>query len=68
MEKTVKINNKEVPCKDVISITRVFVSDTFMYKILYNEFEPCYHRVEVLLPQKKGYEIEKKVRKAMNKR
>lgn len=68
MEKTVKLDGKEIPCKDVIRIQPVFVSDTRYCEITYDDFEPCYHRVVTLVAPNKGYEIEKKVRKAMNKR
>ena len=67
-EKTIKINGKDIPCKDVIEIKMVMVSDTIMYDVTYNDFDPCYHRMSVLLPKDKGYALEKKVRKTMNKR
>lgn len=66
--KTVKINKVEVPVEDVLEIKPVFVSDTMFREIRYRLFEPCYHTMSVLVPEKEGYKIELKVRKAMLKK
>lgn len=68
MAKSVKINGTIVPVEDVIEIKPVFVSDTMYREIRYRLFEPCYHELNVLVADPKGYEIEKAVRKAMCKR
>lgn len=67
-KKIVKINKVDVPCEDVIEIKPVFVSDTMFREITYRLFEPVYHTIKVLVPDKEGYKIEVAVRKAMNKR
>lgn len=68
MSKTVKINKVEIPVEDVLRIQTVCVSDELQTEVTYRLFEPTYHEVSVLLPKDKGYQIELKVRKAMNKR
>ena len=68
MSKTVKINKVEVPVEDVLKISTVCVSDELKTEVTYRLFEPIYHEVSVLLPKDKGYQVELKVRKAMNKR
>ena len=64
MEKTVKIEGKEIPCKDVIQIQTIF-TDAMYCEITYMDSG---QKVTVVVNRNKGYEIEKKVRKAMNKR
>ena len=68
MSKTVKINKVEVPVEDVLQIRTVFVSDELQTEVKYRLFQPMYHEVVTLLPKDKGYQLELKVRKAMNKR
>ena len=68
MSKTVKINKKTVPCKDVIRIRQVFVSDQIMYEVTYRLFEPCYHEVNELLSKEDGYKAELTVRRACQRR
>ena len=68
MSKTVKINKTTVSVEDVLRIRTVYVSDELQTEVTYRLFEPTYHEVSVLLPKDKGYQIELKVRKAMNKR
>ena len=65
--KSVKINGREVPVKDVVEVKMVMVSDTINYEVTYEVLEPMYQRLHVLLPQDKGYKLEKAVRRAMNK-
>lgn len=60
----VKINGQVIPCKDVIQVKMVYVSDEFMYEVTYRLFEPIYHEVKVLMSKDKGYALEKKVRKS----
>ncbi len=68
MSKTVKINKVEVPVEDVLRIRTVCVSDELQTEVTYRLFEPTFQEVTVLLPKDKGYQVELKVRKAMNKR
>lgn len=62
--KEVKINGELVQCENVIKIELVCVGDELFREITYRRFTPCYHEVKVLVSADKGYEIEKKVRKA----
>lgn len=66
-KKEVKINGEIIPCENVLEIRLVYVSDQFFREITYEKFEPVYHKVSVLVDADKGYEIEKKVRKACNR-
>ena len=59
----VKINGQVIPCKDVLQIQMVVVSDEIQYEVKYRLFEPTYHEVSVLMDKDKGYALEKKVRK-----
>lgn len=68
MSKTVKINKVDIPVEDVLRIRTVCVSDELQTEVTYRLFEPTYHELTVLLPKDKGYQVELKVRKAMNKR
>ena len=67
MSACIKLNGKSVPCKDVLSIMLVCVSDEVFSEFTYRDFEPCYHTVRVLVPRKKAYRLEVAVRKAQNK-
>lgn len=66
-EKTVRLNNKDIPCRDVLQIKLATVSDKIFYEIKYREFEPSYHETVVLLPRDKAVKIEKTVRKACSR-
>lgn len=63
--KEVKINGVKVPCEDVREIKLVVENGELMRKITYYRHEPTFEVVEVLVGKDEGYEIEKKVRKAM---
>ena len=63
--KTVKIDGRNIPCKDIVEIKPVSVSGTLCREITYDYYEPYYHKVKTTVPFKKGYEIELKVRKAL---
>lgn len=67
MSACIKLNGKSVPCKDVLSIMLVCVSDELFSEFTYRDFVPCYHTVRVLVPRKKAYRLEVAVRKAQNK-
>ena len=60
----VKINGQVIPCKDVLQVRMVCVSNEIMYEVKYRLFEPTYHEVRVLMSKDKGYALEKKVRKS----
>lgn len=60
----VKINKEVVPCENIISIQLVCVGDQLFREITYRKFDPCYHEIKAIVDKDKGYEIEKKVRKA----
>ena len=60
----VKINGQVIPCKDVLQVKMVYVSDEIMYEVTYKLFEPTYHEVNVLMSKDKGYALEQKVRKS----
>ena len=62
--KEVKINGEMVPCENVLKIELVCVSDQLFREITYRKFDPCYHEVKAMVSADKGYEIEKKIRKA----
>lgn len=62
-EKTIRLNGRDIPCKDVLSIRPVIVSDGYFSEFTYRLFEPTYHEVKVLVPRDKAYVLEKKVRK-----
>ena len=62
--KEVKINGEMVPCENVLKIELVCVSDQLFREITYRKFDPCYHEIKAIVSADKGYEIEKKVRKA----
>lgn len=62
-----KLNGKEIPYKDIIKIQMCFVSDTTFYEVTYRQTEPMYAEIKVLLPEDKGYALEKKVRKCCSK-
>jgi hypothetical protein len=63
-EKTIRLNGRDIPCKDVLSIHPVIVSDGYFSEFTYRLFEPAYHEVKVLVPRDKAYALEKTVRKA----
>lgn len=65
--KTAKLNGTNVPYGDILQIQMKFVSDEILYEVTYRSYEPSYHETAVLLPRKEGYELEKKVRRAMNR-
>lgn len=62
--KEVKINGEMVPCENVMKIELVCVGDELFREITYRRFTPCYHEIRAFVSPSKGYEIEKKVRKA----
>ena len=64
---TITLNGKAVPCKDVLQITPVMVSDKLFSEFTYHAFEPVYHEMKVLVPRKKAYALELKVRRYMCK-
>lgn len=66
--KTVKINNEDIPVEDIIEVRTVFVSDELFKEVRYRKHVPCYHEVLALMPNDKGYKLEKAVRKSMLKR
>ena len=63
-EKTVRINKKDIPIKDILQIRTVYVSDTLFKEIKYRLFEPSYHEVTELIDNNKGYKVELTVRRA----
>lgn len=63
---TISLNGKNVPCKDVLKISLVMVSDKLFSEFTYRDFTPCYHEVKVLVPREKAYALEMKVRKHKN--
>lgn len=66
-EPTIKLDNKDIPCRDVLSIRLVQVSDELFSEFTYRLFEPAFHTVKTLVPRDKAYKLELKVRKAMNR-
>ena len=66
-EKTIRLNGRNIPCKDVLSIRPVIDSDGYSSEFTYRLFEPAYHEVKVLVPRDKAYALEKTVRKACNR-
>ena len=67
-EPTTKLDGREVPLGDILEMKMAFVSDQKFTEVRYRISEPCYAEKGTLLPYDKGYELEKKVRKYMNKR
>ena len=65
MPKTAKLDGKNIPYEDILQMQMRFVSDEKVMEIRYREFDP-YHETVTLLPYEKGYELEKKIRKACN--
>ena len=63
----VKIGKQVVPCKDVLQIKMVYISDEIQYEVKYRLFEPMYHEVIVLMDPDKAHALEKKVRKVCAK-
>jgi len=63
--KEVKINGQVIPCEDIQRIELVVSGGELMREITYYQHEPVFQVVKVLVDKDKGYEIEKKVRKAM---
>lgn len=66
-EPTIKLNGKNVPCKDVVRIRLVEVSDQLFSEFTYRLFEPIYHEVVTLVPRDNAYPLELKVRKTQNR-
>ncbi len=50
-EPTIKLNGKNVPCKDLVRIRLVKVSDQLFSEFTYRLFEPVYHEVVTLVPE-----------------
>ena len=67
MPKTAKLDGKNIPYEDILQMQMRFVSDEKVMEIRYREFDPVYHETVTLLPYEKGYELEKKIRKACNR-
>ena len=65
--KTAKLNGRDIPYGDILQIQLKFVSDEILYEVTYRSSEPSYHETAVLLPRKEGYELEKRVRRTMNR-
>lgn len=63
-DKTIKLNGKDIPCKDVLKIKMKMVTDEIFYEFTYRETEPSYHETKVLVPRDKAAKLEKAVRKA----
>lgn len=66
-EPTIKLDGKNIPCRDIITIRLVAVSDQLFSEFTYRLFEPAFHTVKTLVPRDKAYKLELKVRKAMNR-
>ena len=64
---TVKLDGRDIPCKDVLKIQMRMVSDEIFYEVTYRKFEPMYHQVCTLLSKDKAHKLEQKVRKYCSK-
>lgn len=62
--KTIKLNNKDVPCEDVLRIRLVVICGQLHSEFTYRCFEPTYHEETVLVPRDKAYPLEIAVRRA----
>lgn len=62
-EKTIKLDGKDIPCKDIIKIKPVMVSDELFSEFTYRLFDPCYNEMKTLVPREKAYQLELAVRK-----
>lgn len=62
-EKTIKLDGKDIPCKDIIKIKPAMVSDELFSEFTYRLFDPCYHEMKTLVPREKAYQLELTVRK-----
>lgn len=62
-QKTIRLNGKDIPCRDILSIRPVAVSDELYSEFTYRLFEPSYHEVKVPVPRDRAYALEKSIRK-----
>ena len=62
--KTIKLNNKDIPCEDVLCIRPVAVGSQLYSEFTYRRFEPTYHEETALVPRDKAYPLELTVRRA----